>query len=55
MTDATASVCVLLDCHQSAEKLVAHSGRPEEETPLCEHHAATALEQVAGTEALANA
>jgi hypothetical protein len=54
MTGATVSECVLLACHQSAEKLVAHSGRPEGETPLCEHHAATALEQVAGTEVLAN-
>lgn len=55
VTDAMLSECVLLECHQSADKLVAHPGRPERETLLCKDHAATALEQVADTEVVANA
>lgn len=55
MTDATVSVCALLDCHQSAAKSVVHPHRPEPATPLCQHHAATVLEQVTEAEVVANA
>lgn len=45
--------CRLMDCHLPADRCVSHPYRPEERTPLCADHAATAAESIEAVEVVA--
>lgn len=40
--------CALLSCHEPAERVVDHPGRPEGETALCSAHAEAVPERADG-------